>query len=191
MIKFNLEFGGFYCSTHDGLINNMIESYFDNDKIDENEVFLSELDDKYDINYKLIQIEYSKKYLEDLEEFISDFYNIDIELKFDSLNSPRFYNFETDKIECNIHSKDAYKLMNHFNDEDCIEWIDEVSSSRDGFTSFYEGYEEVKKDNSILLQYIFKYIHEEFTDDEYLKYYDVNNRYELLHSLDFYTEIKG
>jgi len=59
--------------------------------------------------------------------------------------------------------KDTY-----LNDKEFIDYVNEASKSRDGFTSFYNGFNEVIKEDEILLQYMFDYILKEYNDDIYL-----------------------
>tara|TARA_R110002126_G_scaffold9740_2_gene43450 strand:+ start:608 stop:1105 length:498 start_codon:yes stop_codon:yes gene_type:complete len=137
-IEFAIEFGGFYHSLHSDKIDNDIEMFeYDWEQVD----------------YKKTHINYSKEYLFCLNN------ELDMNLKFVELVSPKEYNFTTDRIIAEIKYfdfktlKKEYLLNNKF-----INWLNEISKSYDGFHSFYSGIEEVSKENDILLQYIFKYI---------------------------------
>ena len=156
MKKFTINFGGFYESVASMIIDNTIESIFQNDQGDlENE--LPEI-----TNYQDIQETYCKEYLNALQDIIKDNYDLDISLKFDSLYSPSFYNFETDTIETIITEKDFKKIVRKFAYDHCvIDFINEQSKSRSGFHSFYNGIDAVRKNDVILLQYIFNYIIDE------------------------------
>ena len=140
------------------------------------------------INYSVLQKEYSKRYIDFLNEFLKDNYALNVSLVFTGLYSPREYNFTTDEIEVNISDADAALIIDLFSkDEDCISFIDDASSSCPGFASFYEGYNEVKKDNEAHLRYIFKYI-DSINDDEFEQYYDFNCMYELIYNVDFLSD---
>tara|TARA_R110000824_G_scaffold357640_1_gene545215 strand:- start:754 stop:1251 length:498 start_codon:yes stop_codon:yes gene_type:complete len=141
---FLLEFGGFYESIHSDNVENQIESWgYDWEKVD----------------YRKTCIDYSKNLLDYLN------FELDFNLEFIDLISPKEYNFTTDKIECSISEKEFKKLKKEYiNNKTFIDWLDNDSKSYDGFVSFYSGAKEVIKENEILLQYIFRYINLENDD---------------------------
>ena len=146
MQNFNIEFEGFYDSAHSNLIDSIIESYYI---------------DSENIDYSSTYIEYSKQYVNILNDIL------EIDLKFIQLNSPRFYNYETDKIETGIKDKDFNKLNDiYVNDINFINYVNESCKSYDGYISFYKDIEHVKESKEILLMYIFKYIiYEEYSEE--------------------------
>ncbi len=137
-IEFALEFGGFYHSIHSDKIDDDIEMYeYDWEEVD----------------YKKTHINYSKEYLLCLNN------ELDMNLKFIELYSPKEYNFITDRIIAEIKYSDFKKLKKEYlANKKFINWLNEASKSYDGFSSFYSGVEEVSKENDILLQYMFRYI---------------------------------
>jgi hypothetical protein len=136
--KFYLDFGGFYDSIHFDNIQDLIE-------------YLDIKDDN--INYNETHKEYCKEFVNELNNYL------EIDLKFTGIYSPRFYNFETDKIEVEINENDYKKIIdNYLNNKECIEYINEASSSKDGFVSFCSGIDNLKNEPHLLLEYIFKYI---------------------------------
>ena len=86
-----IEFGGFYSSVHSDYINNLIES-----EIDYSENTISEAD----FNYEAIYKEYCKYYLKYLFKQITEWYSIKLTVKSKDIGlfSPKYYNYETDKI---------------------------------------------------------------------------------------------
>ena len=125
-IKFLIDFGGFYDSIHSDNIENRIE-YFE---IDENNV-----------NYKETYNSYCIEFIDSLNDML------ELELKFIQIDSPKFYNFTTDKIEAEINENDFNKLKDtYLNSNEFIDYVNENSKSRDGFTSFYNGFNEVIKE---------------------------------------------
>lgn len=139
-IKFYIEFGGFYDSWHSDRIDNEIECS------------IQYMEDE--INWEDTHKDYAKKYL----DILSD--EIGIKMKFLGLWKPRFYNFETDEIEAEISKHQFNRIRERItSDDEVIEWIENASKSRDGFTSFYNGYEAVSADDEMLLRYYFKYLH--------------------------------
>tara|TARA_R110000822_G_scaffold158314_1_gene297875 strand:+ start:74 stop:577 length:504 start_codon:yes stop_codon:yes gene_type:complete len=142
-INFSLNFGGFYHSEHSETIENNIELYGY---------------DWEDVDYKKTNINYCKAFLNRLGE------ELDINLSFISLDSPREYNFTTDKIFCSISKEDFNTLLDDYDNKELFNYIEEQSKSRSGFTSFYSGYKAVKEETDIFLQYLFNYmlINEDF-----------------------------
>ena len=136
-INFSLNFGGFYHSEHSETIENNIELYGY---------------DWEDVDYKKTNINYCKAFLNRLGE------ELDINLSFISLDSPREYNFTTDKIFCSISKEDFNTLLDDYDNKELFNYIEEQSKSRSGFTSFYSGYKAVKEETDIFLQYLFNYI---------------------------------
>ena len=135
--EFSLNFGGFYHSEHSETIENNIEAYGY---------------DWEDVDYKKTHLNYCNSYLNKLSE------ELEINLKFIQLDSPREYNFTTDKILCSISENDFNTLLDVYDTKELYNYIEEHSKSRDGFHSFYSGYAAVKKEKDIFLQYLFNYI---------------------------------
>ena len=151
---FSLNFGGFYHSEHSEAIENNIESYgYDWEEVD----------------YKKTHINYCKEYLNRLNS------ELEINLKFIQLDSPREYNFTTDKIVSSISNKDFKTLLDAYDTKELFNYIEEHSKSRDGFHSFYSGYAAVKKEKDIFLQYLFDYI----LQYESFDFYDLEFEIEL------------
>ena len=142
-INFSLNFGGFYHSEHSETIENNIELYGY---------------DWEDVDYKKTNINYCKAFLNRLGE------ELQIDLNFISLDSPREYNYTTDKIFCSISKEDFKTLLDDYDNKELFNYIEEHSKSRSGFTSFYSGYKAVKEETDIFLQYLFNYmlINEDF-----------------------------
>ena len=152
--EFSLAFGGFYHSEHSENIEIKAESYGY---------------DWEDVDYKNTYINYCNSYLNKLSE------ELEINLKFIQLDSPREYNFTTDKIVCSISNKDFKALLNTYDTKELFNYIEEQSKSRSGFTSFYSGYAAVKKEKDIFLQYLFNYI----LQYENFDFYDLEFEIEL------------
>ena len=148
-IKTNIKFGGFYHSIHSDLIDSRIEMY-------EHEGYINTWED---IDYQKTYKNYIDNYCSKLSDFILDEFEIDIDFKNLSLNSPRFYNFETDTIDCDINKDQTKELNAYFlQDQDFIQYLNKKTQSYSGFISFYT-FEQAKnnKDN-ILIDYVLEYI---------------------------------
>lgn len=143
--RFLIDFGGFYHSIHSDEIEHRIESF----EIDEDNV-----------NYKETCNSYCIEFIDSINDML------ELNLKFIKIDSPRFYNFTTDKIEAEINENDFNKLKDiYLSDNEFIDYIELNSKSYSGFISFYNGFNEVIKEDEVLLQYMFNYILREYADE--------------------------
>ena len=152
-IKFYIPFEGFYSSIYDSEIDGILESEI-------SEGYLTE-EQTEKINYTSLHLELSKHIFECILELFNDEFDLFTDndyITFDGLYSPKYYNFSTDKIKAVIDYNNYSKIYGEFilNDE-FIEYVNNASKSRDGFTSFYEGINEVSKKPSIFLEYLFQW----------------------------------
>ena len=141
--EFAIDFGGFYESIHTEYIDKHIE----------------------DLNINWEYVDYKKTY-ENYAKCFVDYINFSLnqKLMYIELDSPKYYNFRNDKIIVSINEIDKYNLIQQYrNDSEFVEWVNEASSSRDGFTSFCSGIDNLINEQELLLEYIFTYIlwHEE------------------------------
>jgi hypothetical protein len=168
MINTTINFGGFYESIHDDQIEWAIESYYS----DDNGVFnYDEIADK--IDYKKIKHDYSKSYCNLLTNWIQDNYGVNIFFDNIKLSSPREYNFETDKIVCDVSESAIESLINRFKDDETfLEYLKDRTKSYDGFISFYTYQDALDNKNNILSVYILEYLANKFETDDFLEYYD-------------------
>jgi len=147
-INTQIEFGGFYNSIHsdniDFFIDNEVE--YENLNIDK-------------IDYKKTYQNYINDYVNELENYILHEYNIEIDFKNISLDSPKYYNYSTDVIKTNVSFTQILNLNNKLLQLDQFnKYLKDHTKSYDGFMSFYT-YDDAKsnKDN-ILIQYVLRYI---------------------------------
>lgn len=87
---------------------------------------------------------YYKSYQHVAEEFVGYFndyikeeYELDLDLKFESMTSPREYNFDTDRIFCFITPENVQKLFDATSTPALRQAIAERFTSRSGFISSY------------------------------------------------------
>jgi len=143
--RFLIDFGGFYHSIHSDEIDHRIESF----EIDEDKV-----------NYKETCNSYCIEFIDSINDML------ELNLKFIKIVSPKFYNFTTDKIEVEINENDFNKLKDtYLSNQEFVDYIELNSKSYSGFISFYNGFNEVIKEDEILLQYMFNYILKEYADE--------------------------
>lgn len=150
-IKFYIPFEGFYDSIYDSMVDDIVDS-----EIEEGYILNDD-----EIDYSLIFKEMSRSIFDDIIELFNDEFDLFTDndyITYEGLHSPKYYNFSTDKIEAVCEVGVYLTLLNKFKDDnDFIDYVNEVSKSRDGFTSFYEGINEVSKEPSIFLEYLFQW----------------------------------
>lgn len=171
-----LNFGGFYYSHHSELIEEMINTYY------------SDEDDIPDLDYRAIHADYSRY----LVEFINE--EIEINLRYTGLISPKYYNYTTDKIAVNVTKKDIKAIKKYisseYSEDDIKAYIIDVTTEKSGYIPYYT-YDEIMADDYLLIQCYFDLY---FADNDFLnswlQYYDMNKVYEMLYKKD-YEIIKG
>jgi len=95
--------------------------------------YKGELWDKFD--YQKWRLHISKKLCDVVEELLSDFVT---RIDFEHLKSPKFYNFETDAINCTFKVKPkAIREYLYANKEAFANYIKERYTSRSGFNSWF------------------------------------------------------
>ena len=126
-------FSGFYESIHD-------------DVFDREEEWIIEDNpghDYDDFSFKYNRIGYCKNYVRTISS------ELDIEMEFMELTSPREYNFSTDQISVYIDTKTLKKISSVLNSETLKDIIKKRFTSRDGFLSFYSNDIEEWKEKKI------------------------------------------
>lgn len=128
-----IPFSGFYESSHNAVIDDAIESYFQ----DENGE--PQYPDNFweNFSYGNIFKEYAKLYCDSFNDWFNELTGLDIKLEFESLESPKYYNYSTDRIFANISTEDLKKLNGYVQAEVLAETIKNRFTSYDGFISSY------------------------------------------------------
>jgi hypothetical protein len=135
-----IPFTGFYDSDHSALLDNELESIFSDNNGDP----LPSAGDSWEhIDWTKVHTEYAKRYADTFCDLLSDGAGVPIRLKFVELNSPRAYNFATDRIFVEVSQravKALYKLATgHPAAKAQLDGqIHEKFTSYDGFMSFYD-----------------------------------------------------
>lgn len=174
MINTVIEFGGFYGSIHESIIENTIESYLTLDN--------GELCESYDsVNWRANFENYVKFYAYAFEQWLNFeyLYGNDVQIKFDNvtLSSPKYYNFKTDTIETAISESAEKVLIDIFKtDKEFLTYLYEATQSVSGYISFYS-YREVLRDNkdNIFTHYLFRYLADKFNESELSQLSDFQN----------------
>jgi len=142
--RFLIDFGGFYHSIHSDEIEHRIESF----EIDEDNV-----------NYKETCNSYCIEFIDSINDML------ELNLKFIKIDSPKFYNFTTDKIEAEINENDFNKLKDiYLSSQEFIDYIELNSKSYSG-GQILSTSNILYYDNEVLLQYMFNYILREYADE--------------------------
>ena len=129
-------FSGFYESIHSATIDMYEESFYSED-FEDYDAFI----DAYDVDYNAIHNEYAKEFCEQLIES-SEFKALSESTgitwtKYDSLYSPKYYNFSTDSIKCWVRvNKIKLSQFLKLEKESFSEYIKEHNTSYDGYMSY-------------------------------------------------------
>ena len=135
----NIPFAGFYESWYSGELDEVQERFVEyevekNPGLDPdipNEALWKAAD--YGKAYDYI----ARAYVDHFNKHILDEYDLDLGLKFESMQSPREYNFDTDRIFCEISEENVRKLRSMVSDPALRQAIMERFTSRSGFISSY------------------------------------------------------
>ena len=156
-IETKIEFGGFYESIHSDSIDDKIDSYYEDGN------FPLYHDDN--IDYQKTNESYIKDYCSKFESYILNEYKLNIDFENIGLNSPKFYNYSTDTIDCDVDKKQVKKLINHFNkNSDFLEYLKDKTTSYNGYMSFYEYDQAINNKDNILIMYLLEFLANQFNE---------------------------
>ena len=123
-------FSGFYCSVHDEELDHCLERLFDRQGTGATNPDL--VDAARDaIDWPCVYEAYAARFVDDLGT------EYDLILDFESLSSPKYYNFETDRIFTYIDRASLAKIARAVPRSDLRAAIKARFTSRDGFISHY------------------------------------------------------
>lgn len=127
-----IPFSGFYESIHSQEIDHCLERIFEDDHGCWPDSLREHLGDVWQhIDYRAVDEAYAKEYCSALSETIG------LTLHFDELNSPREYNFTTDRIFAYMERQDVTRMFLAIDIEQLEKRIKERFTSHDGFISGY------------------------------------------------------
>ncbi|MBL4761487.1 MAG: hypothetical protein JKY93_02165 [Gammaproteobacteria bacterium] len=134
-----IPFGGFYESiaTHllDNEFDNLLEKQADEGVTKHDNTPLNS--DDLTVDNKGYKDQYSKGYIDVYNQAFDDTVGVELGLAFESLESPTFYNFETDRIFAYISLQKVKELLSSIDGVELAGFILDRFTSRSGFTSFY------------------------------------------------------
>jgi hypothetical protein len=174
-MRTTIEFGGFYGSVHEQLVESAVEMWhMDEDGNIENDTI-----DNWD--WRESNNKYMREWTNIFSEWLKDDYDLDIDFTNLELISPKYYNFETDKIDADITERELDDLLGKFdNDVEFMQYLKQATTSYDGYISFYD-YEQAKANkDGILPQYLLRYLANKFNERDLYDYYDRQNCYERI-----------
>jgi len=123
-------FSGFYASLHGGLLDDTLNSMFSDDDGDPYEDLVMKASDAVD--WRAAHLAYAKEYTENFATALG------LDLAFDTMLSPREYNFETDRIFAVITKDSLLKAYAGVDRAALAALVKCTFTSRDGFSSFYD-----------------------------------------------------
>lgn len=136
MQTIQIPFCGFYESAASQMIDDVINQSFDYEGTGDGEV-PEDFYDHWGKANKAVEIAFCKLYVERFVQYLKDETDLEIALEYDEMVSPKFYNFETDRIFCKIKPEDVQKLFDHVNTPSLRTMVRERHTSRSGFWSYY------------------------------------------------------
>jgi hypothetical protein len=150
--EINIPFGGFYESMWSSILDDALEqaAEYDCNERQREEGVPSDLhlderayqDAIFEAcNYRAGELEIAKDYVECFNRKIKEETGIDLGLKFKTMESPREYNFTTDRLFSDISLKARRRMLaysrNLDNHATLARMIEKRHTSRSGFSSFY------------------------------------------------------
>ena len=128
-----IPFSGFYDSIH----NSNIDYALDNQVFTD---YATGCTNNDKLSYRAWDsIQWNELYLDYAKEYASSFADkFNINMKFESMTSPREYNFTTDRIFCEISENEVIRIFNSTDKTVLSQKARDAFTSRDGFISFYE-----------------------------------------------------
>ena len=168
-MEIQIEFGGFY-GYHDEYINDRLHIFeVDYDSIDWNATFK----------------DYANEWLHHFNTMTF------LDLEYIGIDSPKFYNYRTDRIIAKVNNADIINLMNLIDDDEFLTWAHPQLQSSSGFHSFYNGINDLIErakndddDKAILLGMVCNYLIEFNGVNEHI--YEID--YDIIELTDKTTE---
>lgn len=124
---------GFYDSTHSMRIDDALEQLTQDADGNQIPELSAEIQDKiYDTcNFKKLRELMSADYVECIK------HQTGLQVEFESVQSPKFYNFQTDRVFAHISPEEVQRIYAETDKAALAVYIKERFTSRDGFSSFY------------------------------------------------------
>ena len=167
MKKTVIAFGGFYESKHDAIIENQTEFWFeckDDDSTDYVDFF----------NWSAIHQSYMVNYVDKFKSYILDKYKISIRFVDLKLDSPKYYNYSNDQIECTVKDSEIDLLNNTLlKDQKFLDYLKQATQSYSGYHSFYTYDDALNNKKDCLSLYTLSYLANKFNENLFEMEFDV------------------
>jgi hypothetical protein len=128
-MKTTLPFSGFYESYHSATIDEAIDTVCMDDNGDINDDLANLIYHHCDFN--AVRLNYAKEYCAAFSK------HFNVALSFESIKSPREYNFSTDVIYCDISLDEVKRLFDSCDKAELSKFIENKFASYEGFISHY------------------------------------------------------
>ncbi len=125
-----LPFAGFYGSQHDAELDYAMDAMFSNDQGDPNPGLTERVSGA--CHWSGVHRAYAKEFAETFCEEVGIHH-----ARFESIDSPKFYNFETDRLFVDLPLEEAQRMMSETSPDSLNQVAGERHTSRSGFISFY------------------------------------------------------
>ncbi len=136
-IEIEVPFSGFYGSIHDMHIDNWVDFMLEGDEAEYLGMTNDELSDKlYSMDYSKIREAMCKHYIQAYNAIFYDNFNIELDLKFSEMTSPKFYNFETDRLYCTIDKNVFDQVVSLLAESSVQETLSNKYKSSSGYIVF-------------------------------------------------------
>ena len=152
-IEIQLPFSGFYESIHDVHIDNHIESELDylESELGYTDEQLDTIKDRfYDMGYAPIRKAICEHYIKAYNAVFYDEYNIHLDLEYSKIVSPKFYNYETDKLYTLIDESVFNEVTALINGEDFKVILKDKFRVQSGFIPFQSTLDAIDKGDNVL-----------------------------------------
>lgn len=135
----NIPFAGFYNSMFSGELDAVQERFVEYE-VEKNPGLDPDIPNNalwHCADYGIAYDHIARAYVAHFNQYLIDEYDLDLGLKFESMQSPREYNFETDRIFCEISEENVRKLRSAVSDPGLRQAVKDRFTSRSGFISSY------------------------------------------------------
>lgn len=152
-IEIQLPFSGFYYSIHDSYIDNHIEcelEYLESEIGYTNEQLDIIKDKFYDMDYAPIRKAICEHYIKAYNAVFYDEYGIYLDLEYSQLISPRFYNFESDRLYALINESVFNEVAALINTEDFKVMLKDKFKPQSGFMPFQSTLDAIDNNDTVL-----------------------------------------
>lgn len=152
-IEIQLPFSGFYESIHDMYIDNHIEyelEYLESE-LGYTDEQLDIIKDKfYMMDYAPIKKAICEHYIQAYNQVFYDEYNIHLDLEYSDLISPRFYNYETDRLYALIDESIYNEVSEMVNNESFKTMLKDKFKPQSGFMPFQYTLDAIENNDTVL-----------------------------------------